>query len=207
MQLFHDPDVIKCLDISIVLTATGQRVAFDRNDPHAIEEQARLAKFFRFLYEVAAAHSWSQIQFAMFCPQFLAVTWQSSFDVRKDGLLRAKSLWDSMLQAEAVVFEKPHAPQLAKRVKAKVEQCMTDAAWNGLQISREAFSCCRASDWDPAAEEVRLLTHRLFGRPSTTKHFLEDAFAHISDISKRHMKGQTMQRRLVIIILGYLGFD
>eukprot|EP00439_Symbiodinium_sp_Y106_P073461 s481_g13.t2 len=190
VQLLHDAEVLSCLDILIPVTAAFV-VSEEQEDP---EEQARLQLFFRFLCELCSARSWSQMQFATLCPQFLAVIFHDSLDVRQAGLAKAKEIWTAVLAAEKIVHDSPGAPLVSQPVKAKLATCLRELAWNQLLLARESFSVCRAGDWDHSFGQLRILGHRLFGRPTTTKHFLEDGFAHLSDIAKRHMKGQTMQR-------------
>ena len=194
LRLLHDADVLACLDITLPLEAPGLGPSDTVDDDGS--EQSRLELFFRFLYELGASRCWSQIQFSMLCPQFLAAIWHESMDVRAESLARARDIWKAVLAAEDVVYEKPDAPQESERIRKPLKKCLDDMGWNSLQIARESYSVARAAEWSPGDSQLRQLAHKLFARPCTTKHFLEDAFAHISDIAKRHMKGQTMQRSL-----------
>ena len=168
----------------------------DDSHPDDSEAESNLALFLRFIVELSSSRVWSQIQFSMLIPQLLAILWHESQDVRKEGLQQAHRIWQAILDAEAIVYDRPTAPQLPAAVKKCLAKCLTDIAFNQLQIARESYSVCRAADWSPNDPELRLFSHRLFARPCSTKSFLEDVFAHLSDLSKRHAKGMTMQRCL-----------
>ena len=197
LRALHDPDVIQCFNVVLPLPGQG------RSDPDAdschpddTEVESNLALFFRFTVELSSSRVWSQMQFAILIPQLLAIVWHESQEVRYEGLQQAKRIWQAILDAEAIVHDRPTAPQLPVPVKKCLQKCLTDLAWNRLQIARESYSVCRAADWSPGDSELRLFSHRLFARPCSTKSFLEDVFAHLSDLAKRHSKGMTMQRCL-----------
>ena len=193
LRSIHDADKIQRLGLVL---PTGLEISGHTGEQHqeASAGYQRLESFFTFLYELCSARCWSQIQFAMMCPQFLAICWHESRTARITGLAKAQSIWQAMLAAEGVAFELPGSPEVSKAVRKIVKQCLDDCAWHELQVSRESYSVCRAAHWQPADEQLRILTHRLFGRPCTTKYFLEDCFNHCSDLARRHAKGMVMQR-------------
>ena len=167
------------------------------------EENERLEQFWKLLYEICSARCWSQVQYVMLVPNLLAIVWHENRDIRSEGLTRAQHIFDAVFAAETLVYGTQQGEtDASKRTVKEVERCLNDCAWNRLQLSREAFAVCRAAQFDHTDEQLRLLTHRLFARPATTKHMLEDSFGHMSDVAKRHMKGQTMQRLLGLSIIG-----
>ena len=202
LELLHEEDVIRRLGLEIPLAgAVPQPPGVPGAAGYDSEQKAglaRLEQLFSYLVELCSARCWSQIQFAMLCPQFLAIVHHDSLQVRGQGLNRARQIWDAVLAAEQIVFETPKSPTVSKATRVLVTQCLTDCAWNVLQVARESCSVCRKAKWSYQDRELRLLTERLFARPSTTKFFLEDCFNHCGDVARRHAKGMVMQRPLGI---------
>ena len=193
--LLQDTEVLNALQITLPLDMPDMDNLRRGGDPaQSSAESERLALFFKFLCELSSSHCWSQMQFAMLVPQPLAAIWHDDLHLRTKALEWARIICDAVLAAEEIVYDMPGAPEISKATLAQLDRCLKDVGLNGLQLARESISVRRACQWNPADEQLRLLTHRLFARPPTTKHFLEDCFAHLADLSKRHMKGLTMQR-------------
>ena len=195
-SLLNDAEILRCLQITLPLQShdmqTGEPVMLDEND----SENKRLEVFWNYLCELCSSRCWSQVQFAMLVPQLLAVVWHESHEVRQEGLQRARAIWGAVLEAENLVYGTEPGDTVSKKTHKTIAKCLGDCAWHCLQLARESYSVCHSCSWNPADEQLRLLTHRLFARPCTTKHFLEDSFNHLADLARRHMKGQTMQRSL-----------
>ena len=188
----HDGDVMERLQLQLPLAGSVSH----HEEAGAEEEERRLGTLFCFIYELASSRCWSQIQFAMLCPQFLAVVWHEDLELRSHGLQRAKKIWQAVLEAEGVVYERPNSARVQRATLKQLRRCLDDCAWHQLQLSRESYAVCQKAGWRADDEQLRIMTHRLFARPCTTKHFLEDCFAHAADMSKRHAKGLVMQRCL-----------
>ena len=183
----HDEDNLHRLRVTL---PTPGFVLDDSADFIARDKEL-LQKFFTFNCELASIRCWSQMQFNVQIPQMLAMVHHESHDRRWQCMDHAHQTWEAVLAAERLVYQECDRAALRK---GGLRDCLKDLAWNQLQLSRESYSICKAASWDPTNEELRLFSFLLHGRPANTKFFLEDVFAHLADVARRHSKNETMQR-------------
>ena len=81
-------------------------------------------------------------------------------------------------------------------VKDALEQIMAHMSWHKSQVARELFLVCEAGGWRFSDQQIRQLGFYLFSPPANSKHFLEDTFAHLADISKRIGRNLKISKKL-----------
>ena len=186
----HDSENLRKLTVTL---PTPDMHAVDASEDFVARDKDLLQKLFRFSYELASIRCWSQMQFAVQIPHLLAMVHHENHDLRWEAMERADTTWQAFLLAERLVHVDKD-PQALR--KGGLQDCLKEAAWHQLQLARESYCICRNAHWDPRDAELRLFSWLMYGRPANTKFMLEDVFAHLADISRRHAKNETMQRCL-----------
>ena len=193
-RTFYDLDLLQRLGIS---RAQGTQPVLTREEvvaqPWLCDELDRLHRYFKYTMEICSARSWSQSQFGLLLPHMLALTYLPNEQQRPEALQHIRNICDSVLLAEAIVLGKTdHAVEPA--VKKDLRRCLLDMAWPQSQIGRECMAVLEAASYDASNYELRLQAFLLHARPQNTKFHLEDVFAGLADVVKRHSKSSVMTR-------------
>ena len=171
MTSIHSADTLKRLHISLSGTRSSDLT----------DEVALLEKYANLAIEISSARCWSNAQFTICLPSFLAVVHHADTAERERGMRYIKKLWDCVLIAEKTLSD----DKTDVHVRDALDQVLTHMAWHKGQIAREIYLQCRAADWKHTDQQVRQLAFSLFGTHANTKHFLEDTFSHLADVAKR----------------------
>ena len=150
--------------------------------PWVAEEKERLTDFWMLLVELASSRCWSQMVFVNVPPYSLAAVLHTDRQVGQQILTHQKLMWESILQAEALVYQQN--PKVSKAVMTEVNQRLLDISLHSFQIAREVFILCQQCNWDVGEEGIQTMAHRLFGGHCETKYTLEDLFAHLASVQK-----------------------
>ena len=138
-----------------------------------------LTKYVNLCMEICSARCWSQCQSCICIPNTFASVHHPEISEREKGLKLVQKVWAAVLQAEKTLKD----DRVDVAVKDSLEQIMTHMSWHKSQVARELFLVCQAGEWLHSDQQIRQLAYYLFSPPANSKHFLEDTFAHLADIS------------------------
>ena len=151
-----------------------------------------LTQYAKLCMEICSARCWSQCQYCICIPNAFASVHHSDTGEREKGLKLVQKVWNAVLQAEKTLKD----DRLDAAVKDALEQIMTHMSWHKSQVARELFLVCEAGGWRFSDQQIRQLGFYLFSPPANSKHFLEDTFAHLADISKRIGRNLKISKKL-----------
>lgn len=151
-----------------------------------------LNRYATLCIEIAAARCWSQCQYSMCVPNVFAGVHHSDHNERERSIKIVKKIWDAVLKAERLLEDSG----IDASVRSSLKQVLDHMAWHKGQVARELYLVCENANWDHRDSEVRELGFYLFSNPANTKHFLEDTFTHLADVSKRAVRNLKLTKRL-----------
>ena len=194
VRLIHDPAALRRFGISISALAPA---AAAENPLHEAEwfldERRKIKEFFDLLIEVAAARSWSQVQFSVCQPEALAVVLHADQHLSEIALREQRQVWRAVLRAEHLLAN----GALEEADAAALKSLMQDLAWNNLQVARESYLVAEQCAWRPSDTRFRAQVSALLGGPCQTKFELEDLFAHLASVARASNLPVAMNKRLV----------
>ena len=155
-----------------------------------------MQRYLDYTTEIASARSWSQSQFGLHLPHMLSLVYLPDAEKRSASLRLVKTIVDAVQLAEKTLKHAKLSPAVQQSLKA----CLQDSAWPETQIARECMKVLQDAGYDHTDYELRLQAYLLHARPQNTKFHLEDVFAGMADVSKRHSKNLVMTRH------GQIGF-
>ena len=185
MCSIHDPETVKRLHISLN-RGSGPNVGRPNVEVDILTQYAKLCM------EICSARCWSQCQYCICIPNAFASVHHSDTGEREKGLKLVQKVWNAVLQAEETLKD----DRLDAGVRDALEQIMAHMSWHKSQVARELFLVCEAGGWRFSDQQIRQLGFYLFSPPANSKHFLEDTFAHLADISKRIGRNLKISKKL-----------
>ena len=144
------------------------------------EEQATAELLVKFSHELAARYAWAFIPTSCNMPQAFAVYLLPDSEERARFVKRLKDDLLPVYEAEQH-FKECVNKDLVKA--AKMETVLSHVGWCYHQLPREILGRLIQCDFDPLNADCRQLCAKLYRGSGTTKHCLEDTFAHLQGMS------------------------
>ncbi len=161
----------------------------DSEDATVIAERRVAEKAVDLALVVAGRYIWAHLPFLFGIPQMWAVYLLPDPDQRKEQVDRLKEIISAVVAAEKRWFELSAADN---REAKGLELVFKNIGWIYYQLSRECMALAIQSGYSASCLKCRRLAAKLYRGSSSTKHCLEDTFAHLQRVLAKTSSNKSM---------------
>ena len=134
-------------------------------------ERARAVQFVRLVCEMLKTRMWCGFYHAWTFPDVFASGLHEDDDTAKDGMFRAKKIWEIIQRAEVILHEEDDT---RRKNAVGLRKLLDDMGFHKHQINREMIAQAISTGWDHTDTDFQCMLHECFAVPGNTKTQLED---------------------------------